>query len=316
MNHLPKTAVVAVGGNALIKHKDRTTFPDQYEAAAETMAHVADMIAAGWNVVITHGNGPQVGFNQRRSEIAAAELHPVPLDYSGAHTQGSIAHMFTRALYNEFRQRGLDKPVVGVVTQVVVARDDPAFAQPSKPIGGFMDEVTAVHHRDHNGWAVVEDSGRGWRRVVASPQPVRIIQRDVIVTLLEAGYVVVGVGGGGVPVVETADGQLEGVEVVIDKDLASALLATSIDADLLLISTEVEKVALNFGKPDQRWLERVTLAEARQYLEEGHFGKGSMEPKVRAIVGFLERGGKAALVTNPPNMARALTGATGTHFVP
>jgi carbamate kinase len=313
-NH--KVAVVAVGGNALIKEKGRTEITDQYAAAAETMAHVATMIEAGWNVVITHGNGPQVGFMQRRSELSASEMHAIPLDYSGAHTQGSIAYMFERALYNEFQRRGLHKPVVGVVTQVLVSRDDPAFARPSKPIGSFMDEVTAVRHRDHDGWGVMEDSGRGWRRVVASPTPLRIIQRDAIVTLINAGYVVIGVGGGGVPVIETDSGQLEGAEVVIDKDLASALLASSIEANLLLISTEVEKVALNFGKPEQRWLDTVALSEARQYLADGHFGKGSMEPKIRAIIGYLERGGQAALVTNPPNIARALDGQTGTWIRP
>ncbi len=311
-----KVAVVAVGGNALIKEKTRTQIPDQYAAAAETMAHVAGMIEAGWNVVITHGNGPQVGFMQRRSELAVGEVHAIPLDYSGAHTQGSIAYMFERALYNEFQRRGLNKLVVGVVTQVLVARDDPAFARPSKPIGSFMDELTAVRHRDHDGWTVMEDSGRGWRRVVASPMPLRIVQRDAIVTLIDAGYVVIGVGGGGIPVVETETGQLEGAEVVIDKDLASALLATSIDADLLLISTEVEKVALSFGKPEQRWLDHVTLSEARQYLADGHFGKGSMEPKISAIIKYLEQGGKAALVTNPPNIARALNGETGTWVRP
>jgi carbamate kinase len=315
-NTMQKVAVVAVGGNALIKEKGRTEITDQYAAAAETMAHVATMIEAGWNVVITHGNGPQVGFMQRRSELAAGEIHAIPLDYSGAHTQGSIAYMFERALYNEFQRRGLQKPVVGVVTQVLVSRDDPAFARPSKPIGSFMDEVTAVRHRDHDGWGVMEDSGRGWRRVVASPTPLRIIQRDAIVTLINAGYVVIGVGGGGIPVIETDSGQLEGAEVVIDKDLASALLASSIEANLLLISTEVEKVALNFGKPEQRWLDTVALSEARQYLADGHFGKGSMEPKIRAIIGYLERGGQAALVTNPPNIARALAGQTGTWIRP
>jgi carbamate kinase len=311
-----KTAVVAVGGNALIKERSRTQIADQYEAASETMAHVVGMIEAGWNVVITHGNGPQVGFMQRRSELAASELHAVPLDYSGAHTQGSIAYMFERALYNEFQRRGMSKPVVGVVTQVLVDRADPAFARPSKPIGSFMDEATALRHRADDGWAVVDDSGRGWRRVVASPMPQRIIQRDAIITLINAGYVVIGVGGGGIPVVEVDGGQLEGAEVVIDKDLASALLANTINADLLLISTEVEKVALHFGKPEQRWLDTITLSEARQFLAEGHFGKGSMEPKIRAIIGYLERGGQAALVTNPPNIARALRGETGTHIRP
>lgn len=316
MDEPKRVAVVAVGGNALIKEKAHTQIPDQYEAAAETMAHVASMIEAGWDVVITHGNGPQVGFMQRRSELAMGELHPIPLDYSGAHTQGSIAYMFERALYNEFQKRRISKSVVGVVTQVLVSRDDPAFSNPTKPIGSFMDEVTAVRHRDHDGWSIVEDAGRGWRRVVASPMPLRIIQRDAIVALISAGYVVIGVGGGGIPVVETEGGQLEGAEVVIDKDLASALLATSINADVLLISTEVEKVALNFGKPEQRWLDSLTLSAARHYLAEGHFGKGSMEPKIRAVVGYLERGGRAALITNPANIARGLRGETGTYVLP
>ena len=310
-----KVAVVAVGGNSLIKDKMHKTVPDQYEAAAESMAHIADMIEAGWDVVITHGNGPQVGFILRRSELALHELHPVPLDYCGADTQGAIGYMFQMALYNEFHRRGVDKQAATVVTKVLVDRKDPAFENPTKPIGSFMDEPTAIKHRDSEGWSVVEDAGRGWRRVVPSPIPVRIVQRDAILALVQAGFVVIGVGGGGIPVVEDEKGNLIGVEAVIDKDFASALLALSIQADLFLISTAIEKVALNFNKPDQRWLDQVTLADAKRYLAEGHFAKGSMEPKVQAIIGYLEDGGKQAIVTTPENIGRALAGETGTHFV-
>jgi carbamate kinase len=311
-----KVAVVAVGGNSLIKDKNHKTIPDQYVAASESMAHIADMIEAGWDVVITHGNGPQVGFILRRSEIALHELHPVPLDYCGADTQGAIGYMFQRALYNEFRQRGVDKQAATVVTQVLVDKQDPAFENPTKPIGSFMDESAAIKHRSEEGWVVVEDAGRGWRRVVPSPIPVRIVQRDAILALVQAGFIVIGVGGGGIPVVEDATGNLEGVEAVIDKDFASSLLASSIQADLFLISTAIEKVALNFTRPDQQWLDQVTLAEAKQYLAEGHFAKGSMEPKVQAILDYLEGGGKEAIVTTPENIGRALVGETGTRFIP
>ncbi len=310
-----KVAVVAVGGNSLIKDKQHKTVPDQYEAASETMAHIADMIEAGWDVVITHGNGPQVGFILRRSDLALHELHPVPLDYCGADSQGAIGYMFQMALYNEFRQRGMDKQAATVVTKVLVDRKDPAFENPTKPIGSFMDEQTAVQRRNEEGWSIVEDAGRGWRRVVPSPIPVRIIQRDAILALVQSGFVVIGVGGGGIPVIEDERGNLIGVEAVIDKDFASALLALSIEADLFLISTAIEKVALNFNKPDQRWLDQVKLSDAKRYLAEGHFAKGSMEPKVRSIIGYLEGGGTQAIVTTPENIGRALTGETGTHFI-
>ncbi|MBN2556337.1 MAG: carbamate kinase [Anaerolineales bacterium] len=308
-----KLAVVAVGGNSLIKDKAHKTIPDQFHAAAESMAHIADMIAAGWDVVVTHGNGPQVGFILRRSEIALHELHPVPLDYCGADTQGAIGYMFQQALYNEFLHRKIEKQAATVVTQVLVDRNDPAFVNPSKPIGSFMDEDTATKHREEDGWAVVEDAGRGWRRVVPSPLPVKIVQADAIRSLIDAGFVVVGVGGGGIPVVEAQDGTLIGVEAVIDKDFASALLAVSIQADLFLISTAVEKVAIHFNQPNQQWLDEVTAAEAKDYLEKGHFAKGSMAPKVQAILEYLEAGGKMALVTTPANIGRALKGETVVH---
>jgi carbamate kinase len=315
MNNKKKIAVVAVGGNSLIKDKTHKTIPDQYEAANESMVNIVEMIEAGWDVVITHGNGPQVGFILRRAEIALNELHPVPLDYCGADTQGAIGYMFQRSLYNEFKKRGLQKQASTVVTQVLVDRNDPAFAMPSKPIGSFMDEPMAIQRRDDDGWAVVEDSGRGWRRVVPSPFPIRIIERDAIKELIDEGFTVIGVGGGGIPVIEDDNGDLVGVEAVIDKDFASALLATSIDADLLLISTAVEKVAINFNQPDQEWIDEMTLEEAKGYLAEGHFAPGSMKPKIEAIIGFLERGGKEAIVTNPENIGRALARKTGTRLV-
>lgn len=309
-------AVVAVGGNSLIKDKTHKTIPDQYAAGAESMAHIAGMIEAGWDVIVTHGNGPQVGFILRRAELSLHELHPVPLDYCGADTQGAIGYMFQQALYNEFLSRGIEKQAATVVTQVLVDKDDPAFENPSKPIGSFMDEDVAKKQADSEGWTVVEDAGRGWRRVVPSPRPLRIVQAEAIQTLVKSGFVVIGVGGGGIPVIEDKDGNLVGVEAVIDKDFASALLATSLRVDLFVISTAVEKVALNFNKPDQKWLDRMTVSEARRYLEEGHFAKGSMEPKIQAILGYLESGGQRALITNPENIEHALEGQTGTELVP
>lgn len=315
MTEKRKLAVVAVGGNALIRQKGRESLPDQYAAACLTMPHVVDMVQNGWDVIVTHGNGPQVGFILRRSELSAHELHAVPLDYGGSNTQGSIGYMFQTALLNEFQRRGLPNQAVTVVTQTLVDKDDPAFQNPTKPIGSFMDEKTALEHRDTDGWSVMEDAGRGWRRVVASPKPVRIIQQDPIMSLVSAGYTVIAVGGGGIPVVMNGKGELEGVEAVIDKDLASALFASTINADLLLISTEVEKVAINFNKPDVKWLDKLTIEDARKYLAEGQFGKGSMEPKVQAVLNFLERGGRQAIITNPDNMLKAIEAKTGTHFM-
>ncbi|HML39791.1 MAG TPA: carbamate kinase [Bellilinea sp.] len=309
-------AVVAVGGNSLIKDSKHQSIPDQYGAGAESMHHIAEMIAQGWEVVVTHGNGPQVGFILRRSEIARNELHEVPLDFCGADSQGAIGYMFCQALHNEFLTRGMNKKAVSVVTQTVVDKNDPAFLNPSKPIGSFMDEAAAMQRRDNEGWNVVEDAGRGWRRVVPSPDPKKIIEAEAIRGLIDLGFTVVGVGGGGIPVIEGPDGSLTGVEAVIDKDYGSSLLANLIRADLFIISTAVEKVAVNFNKPDQRWLDKMTFAEAQQFIEEGHFAKGSMLPKVKAVLRFLKFGGKRALITNPENISRALQGETGTWILP
>lgn len=314
---MAKTAVVAIGGNSLIKDERHQTVEDQYRAAGETCQHIAAMIRQGWDVAITHGNGPQVGFILRRSELSRHELHEVPLDVCGADTQGAIGYALQQNLYNHFRRMAVAKSAVTVVTQVEVASDDPAFQNPTKPIGSYMDEATARRRRDEEGWAVMEDAGRGWRRVVPSPLPRRIVEEQAVLNLLGAGFTVITVGGGGIPVVADADGSLRGVAAVIDKDYASSLLATTINADLFLISTAVEKVALNFGKPDQEWISHLTLSQARRYLAEGtHFAKGSMAPKIQAIVWYLERGGREALITNPENIERALAGETGTRITP
>ena len=312
----PGLAVIAVGGNALIREKGKESLQDQYAAACLTMQHVAEIIQMGWKVIITHGNGPQVGFVLRRSELTEGKLFSIPLDYCGSNTQGSIGYMFQMALTNEFQRRGMPNQAATVVTQTLVDKNDLAFSNPTKPIGSFMDEKTARKHHDDEGWVVIEDAGRGWRRVVASPQPVRIVQQEAILALAQAGLTVIGVGGGGIPVIENERGELEGAEAVIDKDLASSLLAASVGADLFLISTEVEKVALNFNKPDVRWLDRMTAAQARNHLADGQFGKGSMEPKIKAVLQYLDKGGKRALITNPENMINALSGKTGTEMLP
>lgn len=314
-----KIAVIAIGGNSLIKDAQHQTVEDQYLAAKETCVHIADMIEAGYEVIIGHGNGPQVGFILRRSEIAAKVegMHEVPLDVCGADTQGAIGYALQQNLQNELRQRGLAKPVATIVTQVLVDKGDPAFKNPTKPIGGFMNEAEARHREKDMGWNIVEDAGRGWRRVVASPLPQEIVEIDAIRALIAAGVIVISTGGGGIPVIRNDHGNLEGIAAVIDKDFGSGLLATNVGAELFVISTAVEKVALNFGKPDQKWLDKVTLAEAKAYLAEGkHFAKGSMAPKIQAIIRFLESGGKQALITNPENIGRALKGETGTWVAP
>jgi carbamate kinase len=309
-----KTAVVAIGGNSLIKDKQHQTVPDQFASTDETCQHVAEIIQQGWRVVITHGNGPQVGFILLRSELASNVLHTVPLDSCGADTQGALGYMIQQLLGNRLLRIGVDVPVVTVVTQVTVDVDDPAFERPSKPIGPFYDEDRARRYQREQGWSIVEDAGRGWRRVVASPIPREIVELPAIRSLLKDGFVVIGVGGGGIPVVRDDQGDLHGVEAVIDKDYASCLLAIGLDADLFLISTSVERVYLNFGQPDQIGLDHLTVEQARTYLEQGHFPPGSMGPKIRAVIQFLEQGGKEALITSPENLARALRGETGTRL--
>ncbi|MCS6845883.1 MAG: carbamate kinase [Caldilineales bacterium] len=314
-SHPAKTAVIAIGGNSLITDKDHQDVASQFNAVRETCKHIADMIERGWNVIITHGNGPQVGFILRRNELAAHEVHITPLDVIGADTQGSIGYMISQALDNEFTKRGIQRSVAAVVTQVLVDRNDPGFKNPTKGIGGFTDEASARQF-EAQGWTVREDAGRGWRRMIASPQPLRIIELDAIKTLVANGFIVVGVGGGGIPVVQDEDGMLKGVFAVIDKDRASALLAAEMKVDLFLISTAVEKVALNYKKPNQVWLDRMTLSEAKQYYAEGHFLSGSMGPKVEAMIAFLEANPQGkGLITDPQHIVDALDGKTGTWIV-
>ncbi len=308
-----KIAVVAIGGNSLIKDEEHETISDQFEAIRKTCVHIASMIEQGWNVVITHGNGPQVGFSLLRSELTSHLIHPVPLDSCVADTQGNIGYMIQQSLHNEFKRRGINKQVLTVVTQVLVSKNDSAFKNPTKPIGPFYTEKKAHKHRKERGWNIVEDSGRGWRRVVPSPRPMRIIEHEAAMILARKGFVVVAVGGGGIPVIGKK-GELKGIEAVIDKDYASSLLATEIKADLFLITTSVEKVALNFGKPDQKPLDKMTLKEAKKRFKEGHFPPGSMGPKIQAVISFLEKGGKQAIITNIENIERALLGKTGTHI--
>jgi carbamate kinase len=266
-------------------------------------------------VVVTHGNGPQVGFIMRRSELARHELHPVPLDSCDADTQGAIGYMIQQSLENEFLRRGLKRSAVALVTQVEVDADSPAFTHPSKPIGAFMDEATARARAAQEGWTVREDAGRGWRRVVPSPEPKAIVELAAIKALVDAGFVVTAVGGGGIPVVRDGEGLLRGVEAVIDKDYASSLLATDLDADQFVISTSVERVFLDFRKPGERAIDRMTLAEARRHLADGQFGEGSMAPKIAAAIRYLERGGKRAVITSPEQLERAVDGLAGTSIV-
>lgn len=312
---MSKLAVVAIGGNALIKDLRHQSVEDQESALRETSRYLADMVAAGWHIVIGHGNGPQVGFILRRSEIAAKVegMHEVPLDVCGADTQGAIGYELQQALQNELYHRGIRINVATIITQTLVDQKDPAFQNPSKPIGGFMDEAEAKRRQTDLGWSVVRDAGRGWRRVVPSPLPKEIVELDTIETVSRRGIIVIAAGGGGIPVVDVGEGEYRGIAAVIDKDFACSLLAQRLKADLILIATSVEKVAVNFGTPIQQWVHRMTLAEAKRYLAEGtHFAEGSMAPKIQAIIWFLEAGGREALITNPENIERALRGETGT----
>ncbi|HVM46831.1 MAG TPA: carbamate kinase [Candidatus Acidoferrum sp.] len=311
-----KTLVIAIGGNSLIKDAAHQSVPDQYAAVVATVRHITDLLERHYRIVITHGNGPQVGFILRRSEHSRGMLHPVPLDSIVADTQGALGYQIQQALENEFRRRRLQTSVAAVVTQTLVDSTDPAFAAPTKPIGEFYTRAQAEERMRVEKWRMIEDAGRGWRRVVASPRPLRIIEAGLIKHLVKDGYVVIACGGGGIPVVADEQGLLKGIEAVIDKDLASAVLASQIAADVLVISTGVEKACLDFGKATQRPLDSMTVTDARRYVDEGHFLPGSMLPKVQACIHFIADGGRAAIITSPDALGGALDGKTGTRIIP
>jgi carbamate kinase len=315
---MKQIAVIAIGGNSLVRDEAHQAVEDQYTAICETARSIVGMSEQGYEVIITHGNGPQVGFILRRSEIAneIAGMHRVPLVSCGADTQGAIGYQIQQALDNEFRRRGLNKAAVTLVTQVIVDVNDPAFTKPTKPIGSFYSQAQYEKiQTEHPEWVMVSDAGRGYRRVVPSPVPLEIVEADCIKLLVREGYCLIAVGGGGIPVIQMPDDTLKGVDAVIDKDFASSLLAVQINADLLVISTAVPKVFLNYGKSDEKPLDKVTLAELKQYVLEGHFAPGSMLPKIQAVIGFMESGGKKAIITNPESLEEAVAERTGTHIV-
>ncbi|MBN1957427.1 MAG: carbamate kinase [Desulfuromonadales bacterium] len=313
-----KRVVVAIGGNALIRNDGQHEIYQQLRSAQETAGYIADFIALGYEVVLTHGNGPQVGFILRRSELAfeAGELHFVPLKNCVADTQGAIGYQLQESLHNSFRRRGMKKSAATLVTMVEVDADDPSFQTPTKPIGVFYpeDKIDLIK-AGHPDWNLVFQDGKGYRRVVPSPEPKRVIESAVIRTLMEAGHCVIASGGGGIPVVVEADGSLSGVNAVIDKDLSSALLANELAADMLVILTAVDNVFLNFNTPQQQVISFMTAAEAEQYLQAGHFATGSMGPKVQAAVNFLRRGGRRAVITSAENLVDAIVKKSGTHIV-
>jgi carbamate kinase len=313
-----KLAFVAIGGNSLIKSKALQRVEDQHEAIRQTVAHVVDLIEQGYQVIISHGNGPQVGFIMRRSEVArqAVGLHLVPLVNAVADTQGSIGYQIQQSMNNELAARNLSGQCVTLVTQVVVDKNDPAFLNPGKPVGEFFDDVQLANiRREYPEWSLVEDAGRGYRRVVPSPSPVEIVEKPIIESLLSEGYHVVAAGGGGIPVVRNGK-FLEGVDAVIDKDFVSSLLAGQVGAELLIISTAVEQVALNFGKANQKLIGSMTVSEAEKYIEQKHFAPGSMLPKIEAAVEFIKNGGKEVIITAPEYIKEAVLNNKGTHIVP
>ena len=310
-----KLIVIAIGGNSLIENKDHVTVDAQYKAAMKTAYHIARLIHNGARVVIAHGNGPQVGYILLRAEYARKILHPVPLDSCVADTQGAIGYQLQKALDNELTRIGIKKNVATVVTQVEVDPNDPSFNNPTKPIGSFMSEEDALYHKEHSGWSVVEDSGRGWRRVVASPKPKSIIELETVKILLDSGCCVIAGGGGGIPVVRNENGELEGREAVIDKDPAAAILAKELKADAFIISTAVEKVCLDYGKESERKIDKMTVEEAEKYASEGQFPAGSMLPKIQAITDYVRTTGNVGIITDPMHLTDAINGVGGTRIV-
>jgi carbamate kinase len=308
-------AIVAMGGHAFMLPGEKGTIAEHQLNAAQISAELMHFIDRNYNLVITHGNGPQVGNLLLMTELTGSQLPPFPLDALVAQTEGSLGYIMQQAMLNELVKLKRDQRVVTVVSQVLVKQDDPAFQKPTKPIGPFLAREEAEKRQHELGWKIIDDAGRGWRRVVPSPVPHEVVQYRVILDSVMAGHIVIACGGGGIPVIQKRDGTYQGVEAVIDKDLTSAVLGNQVKADLLVILTEVPNVYLNFGKPDQKSLGAVTIGEIESYFSGGHFPEGSMGPKVRAIISFLSRGGKRGLITSPQKLSDALEGRAGTHFV-
>ena len=308
--------VIAIGGNSLIKDGEHMGVLDQYRVAGETSRYIVPIVEQGYRALITHGNGPQVGYILLRSELARDVIHEVPLANCVADTQGSIGMQIAQSLQNEFLQQDLEQQVIALVTQVVVDEQDPSFSNPSKPIGPFMSEDEARQHEEEDGWLVGEDAGRGWRRLVPSPIPLEIVELPAIRTLLDSGMLVIAAGGGGIPVIYKADGTLRPRPAVIDKDAASCLLACELGASYFIISTDVDKVSLNFGTPEQVEIDRMNVEECRRHLAAGQFLTGSMQPKIESALTFLEQGGKEVIITQPHNLQADLSKISGTHIVP
>ncbi len=307
--------LVAMGGHAFMQKGEKGTIEDHERNAERIASLLMTLVDRGYHLVITHGNGPQVGNLLIQHEMAKDEVPPMPLDVLVAMTEGSLGYILQQSLLNQLRNKQLRRYVVTVVTQVLVDENDPAFQDPSKPIGPFLSKEEAERRRDALGWRIREDSGRGWRRLVPSPRPLKVIQRHMIRDTARAGHIVVACGGGGIPIKKEASGQYGGIEAVIDKDLTSSVLATDIGAALLVILTAVPQVYVNFGKPDQQALGAVTLEELERLQAEGHFPPGSMGPKIEAVMHYLREGGRRALITNPESLPLAIEGRAGTHFV-
>lgn len=313
---MEKTVVVALGGNALLQVGQKGTFEEQMQNVYNAAEQLANLVLSGkWRLVITHGNGPQVGNILLQNEAGKQLVPPMPMDVCGAESQGMIGYMIQQAMHNVLARRGRpDVPVVTVVTQVLVDKSDPAFQSPTKPVGPFYTKEEALRLKEEKGWHVAEDSGRGWRRVVPSPDPKAIVEREVISILVRNGAIVIASGGGGIPVIKE-DGSYRGVEAVIDKDLAGERLAEDLGAEVFLILTDVDRVRINYRKANEVALERMTVSEAKRYLAEGHFAKGSMEPKVKACVRFVEAGGERAVIASLNQAEAALEGRAGTQVV-
>ena len=309
-----KTALIAVGGNSLIRAGEKGTVSEQLENSRRTAAAIVALVRDGWHIVVTHGNGPQVGADLLRSERAADQVPSLTLDVCGASTQGEIGYVLSQSLGHELAAAGIRKRVASVVTQTVVSADDPAMLHPTKPIGPFYSQADAEFRRRTLGWHIVEDAARGYRRVVPSPEPIEIVELEVIRDLVDAGVLVIACGGGGIPVVRE-NGMLRGVEAVIDKDRASALLALELGVDLFIISTDVDCVYLDYKKPSQRALDYVTAADLEQHCRAGHFPPGNMGPKIESALRFLRGEGREVVITCYEQLAAAVSGRAGTHVV-